>query len=66
MDLPVHAGDLASQVGDFFAVPETLVQDLHGSAAVELLQRGGNPCHFFSQVFVHGKQMVEWRGVGPV
>jgi hypothetical protein len=54
VNLPVHAGDLASEVSDFFAVPETLVQDLHGSAAVEFLQGGGYPCHFLSQILVHG------------
>jgi hypothetical protein len=64
--LPVHACDLASEIGDLFAVPEALVEDLHGSAAVELLQGGGDSRHFFSQVFVHGEQVVEWRGVGSV
>jgi hypothetical protein len=48
VDLPVHAGDLAAQVSDFFAVAEVLVQDLHGMTAVEFLQRGGDASHFFT------------------
>jgi hypothetical protein len=60
VDLPVHACDLAAEVGDFFAVAEVLVEDLHGSATVEFLQGGGDPGHFFSQVFVHRQQVVEW------